>query len=537
MSAVTDAVVFRLLALPLLLVLVSGCASVPRTVDRPAAVPAWDAGFVASGDRTLHGEGRVRAAGPLYESQASTNGMTFGAVRPFYSVVTDPARERTNRDLLWPVGHIRNTRTEREWHFLLGYGIDWDRDDPLSRYRFWVVPIAFSGRDREGERYHALFPVGGNLREFLGRDRISFVLWPIYAHAVTKDLESHHIVWPIVSWSKGDTEHGYRVFPLYGHYTDEGRLSKRFVLWPIWTSVQYEYPKEKGSGFILFPLFGHVRTTRQNGWMFLPPFFRWSKSEDTTQANLPWPIVHYTRGKTVRKVNVWPLWGTRSDKHIHRTYVLWPISRFDRLERADGEYRQGRVLPFFYYDSLRTPTNRPSAAAGGLLSALLLPAPASTSPAPAVAVAPGTVRARYVKLWPLFTYRRDGDTSLFGTLALWPLKQSPAIERNWAPIWTFYRVQREGAAREEELLWGLWRRTAGADGSRRAALFPLFASARAGDPAEYRRWSVLGGLYASERKGLKKRVRLLYWLSWESNPARAGSEPPATAADDRPEGH
>lgn len=244
--------------------------------------------------------------------------------------------------------------------------------------------------------------------------------------------------------------------------------------------------------------------------MVLPPFFRWSRNDTFTQANLPWPFVHITRSPTLNKTYIWPLWGTRSDAHIHKSYMLWPIVRHDRVARADGEFRQGRVLPFVYYDSLRTPTNAPVAAMEGT---------ASGEPA-----APGSVRARYFKLWPLFSYRREDDVSALDTLALWPLKQSPAIARNWSPLWTLCSIRRDGEARDDELLWGLWRRRAGADGSRHVSLFPVFARSRAADPDGYGRWSVLGGLWGVEREGLKKRVRLLYFATFETD-ATPASEP------------
>ena len=32
--------------------------------------------------------------------------------------------------------------------------------------------IIYGGRDKDGRGYFALFPVGGTIREFLGRDRV-----------------------------------------------------------------------------------------------------------------------------------------------------------------------------------------------------------------------------------------------------------------------------------------------------------------------------------------------------------------------------
>jgi len=67
--------------------------------------------------------------------------------------------------------------------------------------------------------------------------------------------------------------HRWRVFPFYGISRSDDRWTKRFVMWPFWTSVKYEYPNQKGGGFILWPLFGKVDVGENYSRSFLPPFF------------------------------------------------------------------------------------------------------------------------------------------------------------------------------------------------------------------------------------------------------------------------
>ena len=64
--------------------------------------------------------------------------------------------------------------------------------------------------------------------------------------------------------------------------------------------------------------------------------------------------------------------------------------------------------------------------------------------------------------------------------------------------------------REQELLWGLWRRRSGGAVSSMSA-FPLVDSSGTAD-GQTRSWNLLRGLFGYEREGLRRSVRLLYWL-------------------------
>lgn len=472
----------------------TGCASTARhgagALDVAARV---DVGPVVTRDATLTDEDRVRGVGPFYESQASTNNLRFFAIRPFYSSVINPEAGQSLQEFLWPLATRRISDGQSSTRWLLAFGADRDLADAKSRERFWVFPFIYTGLDNDGSRYFAFWPFGGTIPHFMLRDRVSFVLWPIYCHSTVHDLEAHHVLWPFIGWTKGAEEHGYHVFPLYGEFVNEGRFTKRYVLWPFWTSVRYDYPRETGGGHVLFPIYGRVKTTKQEGWMVLPPFFRWSRGEKLTQANLPWPFVQYSKGE-VDKFYLWPLWGRRDVGISHKTFFLWPFVRFDRVARSGGEMRRFHIVPFVYSDITDAPV-----VAG------------STN-------APGPALSRYFKFWPLWVYRREGDVASLRVLALWPSKQSGPIDRNYAPLWTLYSRERVGAARESELLWGLWRNRRGADGSRHLGLFPIFTRDWAAAEVDRRGgWSVLGGLFGREREGLIKRTRLLYFLTFESD--------------------
>ncbi len=126
------------------------------------------------------------------------------------------------------------------------------------------------------------------------------------------------------------------------------------------------------------------------------------------------------------------------------------------------------------------------------------------------------VFARYFKLWPLFSYQRDEDVSRFRTVALWPIKNAPAIERNWAPLWSLYARERSGERLQTELLWGLYRRQRSEDGGR-ISVFPLLQASSAKSKNGCKRdksWSLLYGFVGYKREGLQKQFKMLYFLKF-----------------------
>lgn len=470
--------IVRFVAYLLLLVvpLLTGCVSMPH----------FDAGPVSVHDRDLHGYSRTRALGPLVETRRNEEGQSFVAVRPFYSRTEDGPADRVVSDIVWPVGMVKDRKGETDWRIFPSFGHDFDADDDGSRHRWSVFPFLFGGEDINGKKYFAFFPLGGTLREFMMRDRITFALFPLYAYSEQEDNKTHSVLWPICSRTKGHDVSRWRVFPFYGVSTSEDQWTKRFVMWPFWTSVKYHYPDQPGGGFVLFPLFGKVDVGDRTSRMLLPPLFKWERgAEEHRAVNCPWPFIQYRRGD-IDRTYVWPLYGKEAMENERQWFALWPIVSGKRIERQDHVMKRFRAVPLVYYES-------------------------KSRPADAHATLPD-VFSRYFKFWPLVSYRREEESSRFRMLALWPLKQTPGIERNWAPLWSLYARERVGDATESELLWGLYRCRRD-EGERRLSLFPLLQTSSS-EKDLHRTWSLFYGLLGYERQESYKQFRLLYFLKF-----------------------
>lgn len=533
----TCRVVFLLPLLPVVCLLATSCAGLRSP---------FDAGFVASRDVTPDGHSRLRALGPLFERQEAADGKTFTAVRPFYSRTFDAGNARTLREYLWPVAMNKDFRGETYWRILLAYENDFDSTNSAARHRFIIFPIFYSGKDVHDESYFAVFPLGGKINEFLGQDKIWFAMFPLYMYMSVNDVKTYDVLWPFISRTTGQNVSRFRVFPLYGQSSRRDDWTKRFVLWPFWTSAHYSYPDgQTGGGFVLFPLFGHTKLTDQESWMLLPPFFRWSRNDKGYRSgNVPWPFIQYASGRD-NKLYFWPLWGTRhsGNGNIRSSFFIWPIGSSLDEDRSDYDLHRFSLFPLAFYES-KTPksavsgqrsemrcqeeeggslgTNGTLQAAEGDSSSRSNTPPRQYAGSPASPVSEEGVQVntaksgRFFKLWPLASYQREDDAIRIRMLDLWPGKSLPAIERNYAPLWTLYSHVRMDGASEDELLWGLFRRSNDNQGGRHLSLFPLFSCGKR--PADdFREWSLLMGLTGYKREGLLKTYRMLYFFTFSTN--------------------
>ncbi len=447
------------------------------------ALPAFDLGFFASRDKDIHGKERFRAIGPLLESRSGDDGSSFFAARPLYSFTYEPTnKDRSLQDFLWPLASRKVRDGESYWHFLPAFGQDFDDAAARARHRCHIYPLLFTGRDKDDEPYFALFPLGGTIHEFLGRDRVAFALFPLYCRSTVNDVVTHDVLWPIFSRSTGDGVYRFKAFPFYGVSKRANRYERRFVLWPFWTSTRYNFPDNSGYSFILFPLIGRARLRDQDSWTLLPPFFKWGRTPTMMAINCPWPFLQFSSGD-VNKAYIWPLWGSRKRHDGKSWFFLWPIVHGERrMITETEELRRFLLVPIISYESQTEKEEDNSV----------------------------TVKKRYFRIWPLMSYKRSGGSTRFRALALWPGRQDSPMSRNWRPLWTIYSRDRKGALVEDEFLWGLYRHRRNHGKMRKWSLFPLFSwESRVADP-ELVEWNVLKGLVGYRNKDKDKSFRFLY---------------------------
>jgi hypothetical protein len=288
----------------------------------------------------------------------------------------------------------------------------------------------------------------------------------------------------------GEYVHRYGVFPFYRVSEHEDIYWKKSVLWPFWNWARYLTPGRSGYSYIVWPLWGRTRQEHQQGWMFLPPLFRFEWGEGGTLVLCPWPFFRYRHDKNIRYLYIWPLWGKRDVGEMHTQYLLWPLCWRRQWDKGFVRVRNYQVVPF-YIAQTGVRMTRDGEETDEIIQ-------------------------RFLKLWPLFSYRREGASRQFRTLELWPFFGTREVDRTWAPLWTVYAHRAMEDRRETTFLWGLYRSQAVGDRQRYVSLFPLFSwqrDSRCEEPC--REWSLLKGLAGCKTKGDTKTFRLLYFMKFK----------------------
>ncbi len=459
-------------------------AAVPFARAARTAAPAIEAGLFYSKAAPLRNAGavRVRAAGPIVEHVDGASGRTFCALRPLMSLSRDPDAGSSATHILWPLFTSRRHQAERSWNSALVLrGRDADVNDPASAWSLIAFPFLAMGKTRTGHAYGAVFPLGGHLEEFAGKDAIDFALFPLYAHTRQGSLDTWNVLFPLIAWTRGDDESRFRVFPFYGQAREPG-IRRRFILWPFWNATDYRAPQHEGYSHMLFPIYGRVNLDNQQTWYLIPPFFRHTRAGPVREITAPWPFVQIHRGGDSHKTWLWPIWGIHKQPGVESGFLLWPLGRYESYQRPPVTVTRRWFVPFYFDERV------------------IRAAPESEA----------RVEKRRVRVWPLASYSREGDDTRFRTLELWPLAPVDAVERLYAPFWTLYLHERRGKTVSDELLWGLFRRIR-REGSAQTSVFPL-VSWGGNDDNETKYWDVLKGFVGYEREGDARTFQFLYFI-------------------------
>jgi hypothetical protein len=387
------------------------------------------------------------------------------------------------RDYFWPLYSRKEFKDEKSSRALvLWWTHDFPSEQEKTRDRNWLLPFYFQGTDKNGDGYFAIFPLGGTIKEFLGRDDILFALFPVFGKSQINDVKTTSVFWPIYSRTRGEGIQRDRVFPIIGKSVLEGKYEKHFVLWPFWTSTDYFYPGDSGKAWLLFPVCGRAKMDQESTWWVIPPFFRFTEGDRMDKLYCPWPFIQRAKSEQQYKLYFWPLWGEKQFRGglNHRTFFLWPIFWSEKTKESDLTKTRRIALPFLYLER----------SVQG--AAVRIQESERETQQSAISNRQSEI---YWKIWPLMSWQREGDISRFRMLELWPLKNTAPLERNWTPLWTLYkRTNTDGVVRKD-VLWFGWH-------------------SEQNPSADCKEWSLLKGLAAYKKDGDKKSLRLLYLLNF-----------------------
>ncbi|MBI5118190.1 hypothetical protein HZA56_17070 [Candidatus Poribacteria bacterium] len=410
------------------------------------------------------------------------------SLRPFYvkREALDGSEERIQ--FLWPVYLYKRSEEDVTVRVLPIYTYRKDvypyEDGHEYKVNYMLFPFLFGGSSTDEGGYFAFFPIGGNIKDFLGRDKIRFYLFPLYYEYSKNELRQRNYLWPVLSFSGGGDYNGFRLWPLYGYSEKQNEYRKEFALWPFYHHQKFDLDKEQsGERTMVFPLYAREDSERRRYRAFLWPLF--SREENYArnfeEYSAPWPFVTISRGEDISQTRIWPLYGHTETNDSEKSFVLWPLyyRNIFTLD-SDTERRETLLFPFWSSQSVLSGSK-------------------------------GTIRQKS-RFWPFWKYRKfeDGATYTRILSLLW-FDDEEGFERQYSPLWTIYERETEpDGSSHTYALWRLYRHKQTADGSE--TRIPLLFSHSEDAATASGDTTILGGILGSSRDGDERRLRILYFI-------------------------
>jgi hypothetical protein len=415
---------------------------------------------------TLDSGQRTEAIGPLFYDQQKDTEKTW-ALPPFFSRDTDPAVESREDDFFYPLLTYESYGQEYRWQLFELWSFAGGQTQQESRQkRFTIYPLYFQQRSPDtNENYTALIPFYGHLQHRLFRDKIFFIMFPIYGQSQKKDVVTDNYLYPFFHVRHGDGLFGWQFWPLVGNeHKDVTTLTngfgdtsiaaghdKFFAVWPFYLKSTIGIGTDDPEKFwAVFPLYLQTRSPKRDSTTVLWPFFSWIDDRDKEYHEWqgPWPFVIFTRGEGKTTSRVWPLFSQSHNKELESDSYLWPIYQFKRTHSDPLDLQRTRILIYLFENTVEKNT-----ATG--------------------------VDERRVDAWPFFTYHRDfnGNHRLQILALVEPaLPNNRGVERNWSPLWSLWVSENnpKTGASSQSFLWNLYRHEKTPASKKCSLLFGLF---------------------------------------------------------------
>ena len=415
---------------------------------------------------TLEAGWRTETAGPFFYSQQKETETTW-AFPPFYSCDQDPAVAAHEDDYFYPFLSEIHYGKEHRWQlFQLISTSGGQEQNGATKKRLTLFPLYFSQRSTDTNlNYTAVVPFYGQLKNRLFHDKISFLMFPFYSQTRKRDVITDNYLYPFGHRRYGDGLWGWQIWPFVGsehkdvtmHTNSFGEIEtvaghdKSFYLWPL------HLKQDTGRGTtneqklrVSIPLYAYTRSPQRDSTTVLWPFFTWldNRERNYHEWEGPWPFVIFARGEGKTTSRVWPLFSKSHNAVNESDSYCWPVWQFRRYHAESLDQRRTQVL--FYLYSRLTEKNTET----------------------------GKEKVR-LDMWPFFEWHRDfAGSEKLQVLALAEpfVPDNRGIERNWSPLWSFWRAEDNAKTRasSRSLLWNLYRHEAMPGHKKTSLLFGLF---------------------------------------------------------------
>lgn len=409
----------------------------------------------------VSGERNYWAVRPIVSNRDEPNGDRFAWFLPPLGFVKDDASLEATVAQFLPLARYQRT----------------PEANGFMSWSLLVLPGIYWASHSDGRIQRAFFPFFGLVEKFLSWDRATFALFPLWIRIERFGRTTDYVLWPFFSVSRGTGGFGWRVWPLAGHNSWEGRYSRWFAAWPFlhFQRNDLQYPEEQQQrSWFLWPLVGQSRRGPAHQTTVLWPFFGHTDDPETGfwATDAPWFLVRFQGGDPDRAVRkrVWPFYSYYEGDGLTSRWYAWPFIRQRREEYPDGTKEGLNVFPFW-----RSSTRVREPLVVGDIEVER-------------EEQPGTERFR--KLWPLGKVRTSEDQRDIHLVDLNPFQELDFVDEHYAWLWEVYGRQQRGEVVRSRSWLGLWRREKDADEDRRSlsGLWGARDYTRAGRRTRERSW-------------------------------------------------
>ncbi len=256
----------------------------------------------------------IRCFYPLHEWETNESIKNFW-LRPFSWQKN--VLDKKEAYFLYPLGTHKKSDRYDEWSLLFTL-ISFEKNESHHRFRFF--PFYFRQKGIEAkDNYEGIFPLGGNVKNFFGRDEHQWFCWPFWLKTYKNKEINRWFPWPFFDYRSGNA-HGFGFWPLGGHFWKIENYDERYLLWPL----VYNHRQFTSKG-----------TNLKKGFL---PFYAYEKSSNIEDLSIVWPIWgrrHENEPRYEEHRLLWPLWvqGRGDRRWINRWAPFYTHSRVNGLEK------------------------------------------------------------------------------------------------------------------------------------------------------------------------------------------------------------
>lgn len=369
---------------------------------------------------------------PIVEKK-SNNAETVQFLRPFGVQYKSVGEERTESYFLYPFGRDYREKERICWSNFFGlFNYDWRFSSEKQYREGQFLPFGFfrKGYGLESD-YAAVWPLGGTVKNFLGKDRSDWFLWPLWIKTYKGEQVNYWTPWPFVTVRKGDSQ-GFALWPLGGHFYKENAYDERYAIWPLFYRHQYWQPEESlKTGFL--PLYAYEKTANVKDLSIIWPIWghRWEKHPHYEEHRILWPLWVQGRGDT-RLINRWAPFHTYSENKAHKSnkeWFLWPFIKQQNWIEQSVAIHQEQFLYFLFWHQ-----EQKNAQTGEFLG-------------------------NKTHFWPFYSYWNNGKGHE-QVQALSPFEvffpNNKMIREIYTPLFSLYRYEKDGNTIRQSFLFKLF---------------------------------------------------------------------------------